>query len=546
VCGIVGLWLREPAPTEAVRERVKRAADSLRHRGPDADRVEVVATEGKARLGFGHRRLAIVDLSPEGVQPMPSASGRYLICFNGEVYNHQALRERLEGEGRAPRWRGHSDTEVLLGCIEAWGIELTIERSIGMFAIALWDDLEQRLHFVRDRLGIKPLFIAELPDGLAFASEVRAFETDPRFDRALNPESIEDVLRVGYVGAGRSIYRAVHQLEPGTHVVFERPDARSGRAKAFWSVEAVVQAGHDHPFRGDEREAVDALDALLRDAVGLRMLADVSVGAFLSGGIDSSLVTALMQAQAKEPVRTYSIGNASSAYDESTHAEAVAKHLGTIHTTFRVSHEDALAVAPQLATMYDEPFADVSQIPTYLVSKLARQEVTVALSGDGGDEVFGGYNRHVFAPPLWRLGSMVPQRVRSAACGLLMRPTEEQWDRAASLVSPGGRFLRMPGQKVHKLARSLAASSDLGFYDQLRSLWPPGELPVLRAARRTERVSIPGATFAERMMAGDLTDYLPGDILTKVDRASMAVALEARVPLLDHRVVELAWRLPSR
>jgi len=504
--------------------------------------VEVLGKGGLARLGFGHRRLAIVDLSPEGVQPMASASGRYLICFNGEIYNHAELRQHLEREGRAPRWRGHSDTEVWLACVEAWGIEVAIERAIGMFAIGLYDTKDECLHLIRDRLGIKPLFVATLPDGMAFASEVRAFESEPSFDRSLDPLAIEDVLRVGYVGAGRSIYAAVHQIAPGTHVVFNRPEPGAGRARTFWDVASVLRAGHANPFRGDEHEAVEELDRVLRDAVRLRMLADVSVGAFLSGGIDSSIVTALMQAQASSPVRTYSIGNATTAYDESSHAEAVAKHLGTTHTTFRVSHEEAVAVAPTLATMYDEPFSDVSQIPTYLVSKLARREVTVALSGDGGDEVFGGYNRHVFAPPLWRLGTLVPHRLRAAACGLLLRPTEAQWDRAASPL--GGRVVRMPGQKIHKLARSLRARTDDAFYDQLRAQWPPGELPIRSVAVRPDTTFVPAPTFAERMMARDLVDYLPGDILTKVDRASMAVALEARVPLLDHRVVELAWTLP--
>jgi asparagine synthase (glutamine-hydrolysing) len=526
-----------------VKARVQRAADTLRHRGPDAERVQVVAgTSGRARLGFGHRRLAIVDLSPEGVQPMPSASGRYLICFNGEIYNHAELRERLELDQRAPKWRGHSDTEVLLAAIEAWGIEASIDASVGMFAIALWDAVEEKLHLIRDRLGIKPLFVAQLPDGMAFASEVRAFESDARFDRALNPIAIEDVLRVGYVGAGRSIYQAVHQIDPGTHVVFDRADAGAGRARTYWDIESVIQDGQAHPFVGSEEEAVEAVEASIKEAVRLRMLADVNVGAFLSGGIDSSAVTALMQAQSSGQVRTYSIGNVTAAYDESSHAEAVAKHLGTKHTTFRVTGEEAAAVVPMLATMYDEPFADVSQVPTYLVSKLARAEVTVALSGDGGDEVFGGYNRHVFAPPLWRAGSMLPGRVRRKVSTLLQRPTEDEWDRRVGAVGLG-RAVRMPGQKVHKLARSIGAADERAFYDSLRSLWP-GELPVLHRTERPSPRHIAAPTFAERMMAGDLVDYLPGDILTKVDRASMAVALEARVPLLDHRVVELAWRLP--
>lgn len=542
MCGIVGLWLKAPQPSVQLRERVERATASLVHRGPDAGRVEVLGAE-RASVALGHRRLAIVDLSPEGVQPMASASGRYVVVFNGEVYNHDALRAELEREGCAPVWRGRSDTEVLLAAFEAWGVERTVERAIGMFAIGLWDGLEQRLHLVRDRLGIKPLFVAALPDGLAFASEVRAFETDPSFDRALDPAAIEDVLRVGYIGVERSIYRSVRPLAPGSHVVFERPDAAGGRARRFWEVAEVVQAGCDRPFAGDENEAVDELERVLRDAVRLRMVADVPLGAFLSGGIDSSLVTALMQRQSQRPVRTYSIGNERAAYDESAHAAEVARHLGTAHTAFRVSPSQALAVVPKLATMYDEPFADSSQIPTFLVCELARREVTVALSGDGGDEVFGGYNRHVFAPPIWGLASAVPTPLRGAAAGLALTPAEERWDGAFERMLRG-RF-RTPGAKVHKLARALRARSEAGFYDQLRSLWPPEALPLRTpSAARSAGFAVQAPTFAERMMASDLVDYLPGDILTKVDRASMAVALEARVPLLDHRVVELAWRLP--
>ncbi len=550
MCGIVGLWLKAPQPSGALRERVERATASLRHRGPDAGRVEVLG-DARSSVALGHRRLAIVDLSPEGVQPMASASGRYVVVFNGEVYNHDALRAELEREGRAPAWRGRSDTEVLLAAVEAWGLERTIDRAVGMFAIGLWDRVEERLHLVRDRLGIKPLFVASLPDGLAFASEVRAFETDPSFDRALDPAAVEDVLRVGYVGAGRSIYRAVRPLAPGTHLVFARPDASEARRRVFWDVAEVVRAGRERPFAGDESEAQGELERVLRDAVRLRMLADVPLGAFLSGGIDSSLVTALMQAQSERPVRTYSIGNERAAYDESAHAAEVARHLGTAHTAFRVSAEQALAVVPRLATMYDEPFADSSQIPTFLVCELARREVTVALSGDGGDEVFGGYNRHVFAPPIWRLAGAIPAPLRAAAAGLALAPSEERWDGVFERTL-GGR-LRTPGAKVHKLARALRARSEADFYDQLRSLWPPESLPLRppeslplhgASSAASSRFAVQAPRFAERMMASDLVDYLPGDILTKVDRASMAVALEARVPLLDHRVVELAWRLP--
>jgi asparagine synthase (glutamine-hydrolysing) len=412
-----------------------------------------------------------------------------------------------------------------------------------MFAIGLWDRVEERLHLVRDRLGIKPLFVAALPDGLAFASEVRAFETDPSFDRALDPAAIEDVLRVGYVGAGRSIYRAVRPLSPGTHLLFAQPNASEAQHRTFWDVAEVMRTGREQPFAGDEADALDELERTLRDAVRLRMLADVPLGAFLSGGIDSSLVTALMQAQSERPVRTYSIGNERAAYDESTHAAEVARHLGTAHTAFRVSAEQALAVVPKLATMYDEPFADSSQIPTFLVCELARREVTVALSGDGGDEVFGGYNRHVFAPPIWRLASSIPSPLRAAAAGLALAPSEERWDGAFERTLRGR--VRTPGAKVHKLARALRARSEAGFYDQLRSLWPPEALPLRAASSApSSRFAVQAPSFAERMMASDLVDYLPGDILTKVDRASMAVALEARVPLLDHRVVELAWRLP--
>ncbi len=533
MCGITGIW---GGPVDGLaRAALARAMnDAISHRGPDGEGHFVDDAHGVA---LAHRRLSIVDLSPSGAQPMRSASGRYTITFNGEVYNFQALRRELEAAGGVP-WRGHSDTEVMLAAIEAWGLPDAVRRFVGMFAFALWDRDARLLHLVRDRLGIKPLHYTASEGGVAFSSELKALELVHWMARDLDEGAIADYLRVGYVGGERCVRRAVRKLEPGCIATFDAPGAAPNVLR-YWDPTLVAQNGLARPFAGDLEDATDALEALLRDAIGLRMIADVPLGAFLSGGIDSSTVVALMQAQASRPVRTFSIGNTDATYDESDAAAAVARHLGTEHTALVATSQDALSIVPWLVDMYDEPFADSSQIPTHMVSRLSRASVTVALSGDGGDEVFGGYNRHVFAPRVWSALRRAPRPARRALARWIGRLPTTAWNRLGDRQGAVAGLVRSPGGKVRKVLGALPAENAAAFYASICELG----VPVTRPAT-TQAPALEGADLASSMMLADLVTYLPGDILTKVDRASMAVALEARVPLLDHRVVELAWSFP--
>lgn len=514
----------------------------LVHRGPD-DAGTWESEDG--RVALGHRRLSILDLSPEGHQPMRSPSGRYVIAFNGEVYNHQALRGELPGVA----WRGHSDTETMLAAIERWGVEVAVRRFVGMFAFALWDRERDVLWLVRDRLGIKPLYYGFTTSGLLFGSELNAFRHHPSFEAEVNREALPLLLRYNSIPAPHTIYKGAFKLRPGTMLRFRAPHREAMEEAVYWSAADVAAEGQAHPFLGSPEDAVDQLEALLHEAVGMRMLADVPLGAFLSGGVDSSTVVALMQAQSGRPVRTFSIGSPDAGYDEAPDARAVADHLGTDHTELYVTAKDALDVVPLLPTMYDEPFADSSQIPTFLVSQLARDSVTVALSGDGGDELFAGYNRHVWAERVWGGMRWIPHPARKVLERGLTSISPDAWQRgfdAAGSFLPAAFRHRRPGFKLHKLAGGLPARSPLELYHRLASLWPaPADL-VLGVEEPqfqvdgTERLR----DFPSQMMMLDMQRYLPDDILTKVDRASMAVSLEARVPLLDHRVVEFAWRLP--
>ncbi|MFN7918088.1 MAG: asparagine synthase (glutamine-hydrolyzing) [Vicinamibacterales bacterium] len=539
MCGLAGLWDRTGRPADVRRATVTRMAGALTHRGPDDWGV---LDEGPG-VSLGFRRLSIIDLSPTGHQPMVSADGRFVITFNGEIYNHRELRTELAGTA----WRGTSDTEVMLEGFARWGVEPTLRRLVGMFAIALWDRSTGTLTLVRDRLGIKPLYYAWQPDRLLWGSELKALRACEGFDATLDERALQLYFRLGYVPAPHAIYKAARKLEPGCYVTC-RAD-RAPEVHRYWSAAEAAARGADDPLRLDDREATDALHALLGDAVSRRMIADVPLGAFLSGGVDSSAVVALMQQAATRPVKTFSIGFAERTYNEAPFAKAVAAHLGTDHTELYVDPAQAQAVIPGLASMYDEPFADSSQVPTFLVSKLARQQVTVALSGDGGDEVFGGYNRHMWLERIWRGPGRLPRPLRRAASGAIQLLPESGWDRAYGLVAPllgaGGR-VALPGDKLHKVARVLASADADEAYLQLVSQWPdprrllraPGD-PVLPAHQRDPRLPV-----TEAVMLLDQLTYLPEDILAKVDRASMAVSLEARVPLLDHRVVEWAWRLP--
>ena len=544
MCGIAGFLTRDGMGDP--RDVLQRMADTLQHRGPDD---EGAWHDADAGVGLAHRRLAVVDLSPHGHQPMSSASGRYMLIYNGEIYNFASVRAELERTGPQPVFRGHSDTEVMLAAIERWGLHAAVARFIGMFAFALWDRAERRLHLVRDRLGIKPMYYAVAGDTLLFGSQLSALRIHSAFQGEIDRDALALYLRHGYIPAPFTIYRGVRKLPPGCILTVGRPSELADPVP-YWSARTIVERSVADPFLAPDDVMVDTLHDALSDAVRLRMIADVPLGAFLSGGIDSATVVALMQAASTRPVKTFTIGFSEADYDESQHAKAIAAHLGTDHTELIVSPADARDVIPQLPSIYDEPFADSSQIPTYLVSRLARSEVTVSLSGDGGDELFAGYNRHVWGTTVLKWTKRLPRPLRAASASALGVVPPRSWDRGFSAVNavlPRAMRHRNPGVKIQKLSTALRAGSPETLYRSLVSLW---EHPtdIVRGASEPmlwwfeNGVQLP--TFVERMMYIDLVSYLPDDILTKVDRASMAVSLEARVPLLDHNVVEFAWRLP--
>jgi asparagine synthase (glutamine-hydrolysing) len=548
MCGITGFWGRGGAGSEleAVAERM---AAQIVHRGPDDHGTW---SEPETGVAFGFRRLAILDLSPNGHQPMHSSSGRYVAAFNGEVFNFGALREELAGRGHA--FRGGSDTEVILAAVEEWGLAAAVRRFVGMFAIALWDRQQRRLSLVRDRLGIKPLYYALIDGTLLFGSELKSLRVHPAFSGEVDRNALALYMRFNYVPAPYSIFAGVRKLPPGTMLTLAGPGEPLPDPEAYWSAREVAEAGQAAPFRGDDGEAIERLDALLREAVGLRLVADVPLGAFLSGGVDSSTVTALMQAQSSRPVKTFSIGFHEAEYDEAVHAARVARHLGTDHTELYVTPEEARAVIPKLPSLFDEPFADSSQIPTFLVSELARRDVTVSLSGDGGDELFGGYNRYSWGRSIWQKVGRVPTGLRRAGARALTAVPAGRWDREFNRFDrllPHRLRQRTPGDKLHKLAEVLAVGSPEELYFGLVSTWKSPDSLVLGGREYQTALSDRSQwadldDFAQRMMFLDLISYLPDDILAKVDRASMGVSLEARVPLLDHRVVEFAATLPLR
>jgi asparagine synthase (glutamine-hydrolysing) len=542
MCGIAGFFAPGSLPADAAG--VARAmGDRLRHRGPDM-RDEWLDPQAGIALAF--RRLAIVDLTPAGHQPMTSADGRWVIVFNGEIYNHGVLRAELEAAGRAPAWRGHSDTEVLLAAIVAWGVEKAIRSTVGMFAFALWDRESRALTLARDRLGEKPLYYGVQDGVLLFGSELKALQAHPNYRAGIDRDALALLLRVGYVPAPWSIHQGIRKLPPGTMLRLARPADVEAAPVAYWSVRDAALAGAQAPLALDDAEAVDMLDQLLRQSIQGQRMADVPLGAFLSGGIDSSTTVAIMQALSPTPVRTFTIGLPDAALDESAEARAVARHLGTDHTELTVTAQEAQRVIPQLPTLYCEPFADASQIPTFLVSRLARRDVTVALSGDAGDELFGGYDRYRWA----RKVASAPLALRRLGGAALRSLPAEAWSALLAPVAP-----LLPGElragnradRLRKLATVLGARSDDEVYRQMVSFWPDGASPVLAGHEPATAFTDPPAAlrdFEMRMMLLDLRTYLPDDILVKVDRAAMASSLETRVPLLDHRIVEFALRLP--
>lgn len=542
MCGIAGVLTTAAGSREPLERNATAMADSLAYRGPDDHGLW---SDPDAGIALTHRRLSIVDLSPTGHQPMISADGRYVITYNGEIYNFQDLRPELEARG--VQFRGHSDTEVMLEAFAAYGIAVTLKRLIGMFTIAVWDRRDRTLTLVRDRLGIKPLYWAKFGNLFLFGSELKALRAHPGWTPRIDRGAVAAFMRHNCIPAPNSIYQGVSKLEPGC--ILTLPWGGVPHIERFWDAREIARAGLNDPLRLSDGELTDQLESLLTDAVRRRMVADVPVGAFLSGGIDSSTVVALMKAANAGPVRTYSIGFDIAGYDEASHAAAVARHLHTEHTELTVTSKQAFDVIPRLPDMYDEPFADSSQIPTHLVSAMTRQHVTVALSGDGGDELFGGYNRYQLAQKFWRYLSLLPRPLRHGFAGMLRALPADRWSSLFSLLTAGLRPAQA-GDKLHKLASVLALDDGAAVYRRLVTHWEPADLmPGVEEPKGPLWDDTVGHDFSgllERMQFLDLVTYLPDDILTKVDRASMAVALEARVPLIDHRVVEFAWRIPRQ
>jgi asparagine synthase (glutamine-hydrolysing) len=488
----------------------------LAHRGPDGKGTWIDSEVGVA-LGF--RRLAIIDLSDAGAQPMVSASGRFVIAFNGEIFNHLELRDRLQKEGSAPSWRGHSDTEILLACIEAWGLERAISESVGMFGIVLWDRRKRSLSLVRDRAGVKPLYYGTTTRALFFASELKAIERHPQFSRTIDPEAAALYAQYAYVPGPKSIYAGVEKLAPGTIATWSAAEpcqAPLPQHAQYWDAVSVAAQRAATPFQGSDDDATGALQDLLSTSVALRMIADVPLGLFLSGGVDSSIIAALMQQNSTTPIHTFTIGFDDPVHDEARFGRDVARHFNTNHEEHTITSREALELVPLLPSMYDEPFADSSALPTHLVSKLARRTATVALSGDGGDELFGGYSHHFLGALLHRRVSSVPRAVRPVA----------------------GRLLQLL-PRTRSFANALLEDDPVATY---RRGMTQSHRPA-RLARTDEIEALPLGPI-DRMMLHDFTSYLVDDILVKVDRASMATSLEVRTPFLDHRVIEFAWSLP--
>lgn len=550
MCGLIGFTRSRGINVHATAQQMCKA---ITHRGPDS---EGIWWDETAPLALAHNRLSILDLSPAGHQPMLSACGRFVIAFNGEIYNHLNLRAQLLAEDKAPPWRGHSDTETLLACFAAWGIEQALQATVGMFAIALWDKQEQVLTLARDRMGEKPLYWGWCDEVLLFGSELKALKVHPVFNAEIDRNALTLLLRHCYIPAPYSIYQGIQKLMPGHFVRIplqgDVASSKNAQPTAYWQMNHAVEHGLANPFIGSPEAAVDRLESQLSASIADQMLADVPLGAFLSGGVDSSTIVALMQAQSQRPVRTFTIGFAEDGYNEAAHAKAVAQHLGTDHTELYVRPEDALAVIPRLPSMYCEPFADSSQIPTFLVSQMAKQHVTVALSGDGGDELFAGYNRYLAARKVWGPVQRMPGFVRHAAAGLLRALPPSTWDKVfttAKPILPKRLQLSIPGEKARKLADVLSLSDGHAFYRQLTSHWTAPANVVINATEPPILITEPTAwpktdSLEHAMMAIDAQTYMADDILTKVDRAAMATSLETRVPMLDHRVVELAWQMP--
>jgi asparagine synthase (glutamine-hydrolysing) len=553
MCGIAGIFGGNLDGNSKTRV-LSRMGEAIRHRGPDDSGLWLDHDLG---IGLAHQRLSIVDLSSAGHQPMHSISQRYVVVFNGEIYNHLELRDQLKKIlGRDLSWRGHSDTETFLACVEQWGLEKTLEQIVGMFAIALWDRQDRALYLARDRIGEKPLYYGTQAGTLVFASELKAILEYPSFSFKICRNALIKYLQYNYVPAPQTIYQDVFKLNPGTYlkvVLHDLQSQRLIRQVKYWSYSDVIRYGVDEPFVASDNEAVNALESKLMKAVKLQQLSDVPVGAFLSGGLDSSLIVSLMQAQSSRPINTFTIGFDEKDFNEAEYASSVAQHLGTRHHELYLSGMDVLKVIPKLGKIYDEPFADASQVPTQLVCEMARSSVTVALSGDAGDELFGGYNRYLVARRLWNRMSMLPRPLRLGLASVMGRISPQRWE---WLYGATKGFLSSewqishPVDKINKLIEMLPVQNEHALYKSLVSQWKSPQNIVLgsnfiASELDTKNSDMFDLDFEKWMMFIDATTYLPDDILVKTDRAAMSVSLETRVPFLDHRVVEFAARLPQ-
>jgi asparagine synthase (glutamine-hydrolysing) len=538
MCGLAGFFRPAGLSASSCEALLRKLTASLHHRGPDDAGTWVDVDAGMA---LGHRRLAVLDLSPAGHQPMVSASGRYVIVFNGEIYNHLAIRNEIAMTQPSQEWRGHSDTETLLAGFDCWGVEPTLTKTFGMFAFALWDRQSRTLSLARDRVGEKPLFYGWQGDVFLFGSELKALRVHPAFRAEIDRDALAKYMQHGYIKAPYSIYRDIRKLMPGSYLQISAQDAPGiiPDPRTYWSLRKVVESGVAHPFAGSDVEAVDQLEAELKRSISLQSVADVPLGAFLSGGTDSSAVVALMQSQSSRPVKTFTVGFHESDYQEAAYARSVARHLGTDHAELYVTPKEAMEVIPRLPDLYDEPFGDSSAIPTFVVAQFARQHATVCLSGDGGDELFGGYSRYQRTEDVWRIMSRIPKGARNAlshgcrAYSRCCRASSLGWRASRLALYLSARtaqecyFVRMlQCQDVDELV--LGSGRDIGRY-RANDAIPPTLL---------------NGNLYDTMMYADTLSYLPDDILAKVDRASMGVSLEVRVPMLDHRVIEFAWRLP--
>jgi asparagine synthase (glutamine-hydrolysing) len=546
MCGIVGFTDKRGMDASRAAVLGHKMTEAVIHRGPDSQGVWI---DDKNGVVLGHRRLSIVELTSAGHQPMSSATGRYVIIFNGEIYNHLLLRKELEAQGLAQQWWGCSDTETILALIEAFGLQTALGKMVGMFALALWDKEERELYLARDRVGEKPLYYGTQGAVSFFASEIKSLRQHPDFHPEINLDALCLYLRHNYIPQPHSIYKDIFKLPAGHFIKL----ANGEKPKPYWSLDEIV-FNSSSSFSGSDIELLNNLDEVLKQAVSLQMQADVPIGAFLSGGVDSSLIVALMQEQSTRPVKSFSIGFDNDEFDEAPYAKAVANYLGTDHHELYVTSEQALNVIPKLPSLYDEPFSDSSQIPTYLVSEIAKQHVSVSLSGDAGDELFGGYNRYHWGVNIHRNLSILPIRLRRLMSGSITAISPEMWN---TLLAPINKLLpqkynqKNVGDRLHKLSQVIGVQSEDALYQLLISHWQDPEKIVLGGIEPETIITkndarVQTLPFAMRMMYFDMLSYLPDDILVKVDRAAMGVSLETRVPFLDHRVIEAAWQLPMK